>query len=303
MDSPLRAGLAALVDYAGLFPPAALPVREVVERFGRYAESDERWMLGRLIVPLVGLDALDAVAESRLAPGVAWNLSVLVAGDAALDGVIARLRAFDDRHRARNISVRSVELAPASIDDVARFAAIGAPHLERYVEVPLGADTGRWLDAVARAGCFAKIRTGGLTADRFPAVADVATFIRDTVSRDLPFKATAGLHHPLRNTYPLTYERDSQSGRMHGFINLLLAAALARRDPGVEGETIARLLDASDPDAFAVMTNALAWRDVVLTTADLADARHRTIRSVGSCSFEEPVSDLRALGWLPADRP
>jgi hypothetical protein len=299
MPSALRAGLARLVDYAGLFPPASLHLTEVVDRFERGAAGDERWMLGRLIVPLPQLDALGAAVGSRPAPAHPWRVSVLLTADAPLEHVDAVLRAFDERHRRRGIAIDCVELAASSMDDAARLAALIPPSVERFVEVPLGSSTPAWLDAVARAGCLAKLRTGGLTEDRFPSAAALAGFVRATATRGLAFKATAGLHHPLRNRYRLTYEPDSASGRMHGFVNLLLATSLALREPRRDDRTLASLLDESEARAFTIGEDAIAWRDVELTAADLAAGRRLGLRSVGSCSFDEPVDDLRMLGWLP----
>jgi len=297
---PLRAGLAGLVDYAGLFPPASLDLPSVLTRFTAYKAGEDEWMLGRLIIPLPQLGALSSYVESLAGPvRPAWTVSVLVPAESRLDTVADFARQFNEACEARGVAVVSVECAAGQPGDVERVAASVAAWVERYVEIPLGHGLDAMLDAIARNGLYAKVRTGGMTPDRFPAPEALASFIRATVGRDVPFKATAGLHHPLRDRYSLTYEPQSPLGRMHGFINVLVATAVARRDGGVPFETLCGILDESSPEAFTIDAETIVWKDVRLSLDDLVSARAQALRSVGSCSFEEPVADLRALGWWP----
>ncbi|HEV2719334.1 MAG TPA: hypothetical protein VG323_04885, partial [Thermoanaerobaculia bacterium] len=104
------------------------------------------------------------------------------------------------------------------------------------------------------------------------------------------FKATAGLHHPLRCVRPLTYEPSSPRGTMHGFVNVFMAAALLSRAEAI--------LDDDDPRAFAFDDDTASWRGHNVLTGDLAKLRDGFAISFGSCSFEEPVNDLKELGWL-----
>lgn len=153
------------------------------------------------------------------------------------------------------------------------------------------------LDAVAATGSFAKLRTGGVTPDAIPSIDAVANYIAACAERRLPFKATAGLHHPIRSAHPLTYEPESPAGVMHGFINVFLAAAFAwdgHRD-------IAPMLAETNSAAFRFDERA-HWRDQSLSAEQIADARARFAHSFGSCSFEEPIHDLQQLGWHLAHR-
>jgi hypothetical protein len=149
------------------------------------------------------------------------------------------------------------------------------------------------LDAIQTAGSFAKLRTGGTTPDAIPGVEDVASFIAACAQRRLSFKATAGLHHPVRGLYALNYERDAPRCVMHGFINVLSAAAFAWHGE----EEAGRILGEEDTAAFRFDDRA-RWRDRSLSTEQVAAARREFIHSFGSCSFEEPVQELQALGWL-----
>jgi hypothetical protein len=146
------------------------------------------------------------------------------------------------------------------------------------------------LDEIRRRGLRAKIRTGGLTADAFPTIASVAAFIRACREKGVAFKATAGLHHPLRCVKALTYEPNAPTGTMHGFLNVFLAAAMAGDEEAVLAE--------QDAGAFAFDDDGASWRDRRVSVDELARMRSELAISFGSCSFEEPVSDLEKLGWL-----
>jgi hypothetical protein len=143
-----------------------------------------------------------------------------------------------------------------------------------YLEIPLDAD----LTSLIAAGARAKIRMGG---DAFPEPEAVAQFLRAGAAARLPFKATAGLHHPIRNP------------PMHGFVNLFLAAALAWR-----GDDPLATLEEQSAGAFYFDDDAVEWHGHRVSAAELRAARERFAISFGSCSFEEPVADLKGLGWL-----
>jgi hypothetical protein len=149
------------------------------------------------------------------------------------------------------------------------------------------------LDELKKVGSFAKIRTGGVTRDAIPSVDSVAAYILGCAELRLPFKATAGLHHPFRAEHGLTYEPDAHSAIMHGFINVFLAAAFAWH-----GEhEIQPILAETNASAFQFDDRA-HWRDLALSSDEIAESRREFAHSFGSCSFEEPVEDLRTLGWL-----
>lgn len=184
-------------------------------------------------------------------------------------------------------------LAVLSDADEPRAAVIEAKRIVRskrpaYCEVPPGE-----LDEVQRAGCLAKFRTGGVEPDAIPAISDLAAFIVRCAARRLPFKVTAGLHHPIRAVHPLTYDPEAQAAMMHGFLNVFLAAAFAW-----QGKCeIEPILAETDPTAFCFKEQA-HWRDWSLGAEQIRDARQRFVHSVGSCSFDEPIQGLQALGLL-----
>jgi len=98
--------------------------------------------------------------------------------------------------------------------------------LHAWLEVPIVTDPSMLLEAIARVGRFAKMRTGGTVAEAFPSSQHVVDFLRALLTYDVRAKATAGLHHAVCGTYRLTYEADAATCRMFGFLNVLLAAAI-----------------------------------------------------------------------------
>ena len=305
-DSALHALLHDIVDYAGLFPPAQLAMDAAVESYASYLAGPDAWMLGAFVVPSTRLEELERAAAPHFAPdapGPRWRVSALLGAE--VEGDVERVAAFVARHAAGGrVAVEQLEAKAVSADDVARVARAvraarasgGAPTL--YVELPVGpADPRPLVDAVAHVGARAKVRTGGVTADAFPPATALARFIAACVDVGVPFKATAGLHHPLRARYPLTYAPDAERGTMYGFLNVFLAAALLG-ERAVGEEDAVRLLEEGDPAAFALTDDAIAWRGHALSRDALERARARVATSFGSCSFREPVDDLRSLRML-----
>jgi hypothetical protein len=290
----LRTLLHGIVDYAGLFPPAGLDLGPAVAEYSEHRVGPHRWALGRFVAPATRLDAVGQAAE-RCFPTAAepWRLTGLLGTD--LPGDIAAVRRFNDAYHGRAV-VDAVELRAATPADIGRAVEIIGPGLETYVELPVGSDLDPLIGAAGERGARAKVRTGGITPDAFPAPADLLRFIRTSVTARVPFKATAGLHHPLRGSYPLTYAPDSSRAPMYGFLNVFLAATFVASGLG-EPEATA-LLTESSPAAFRFSDATVEWRGHALGEAELGRARREVATSFGSCSFREPIADLQTLGLL-----
>jgi hypothetical protein len=288
------------IDYAGLFPPAGLDMAAAVAGYAEYRRSADRWALGRFVVPAPRLGELEAAAADLVpsAPSAdAWPLAVLL-GDAGAEEIRA-LGEFNCRHAAEGAPALSGDVVEVKADSVAaieRIAAAVPRYLQAYIEVPIAGDPAPLVAAIGRAGARAKVRTGGVTADAFPVAADVARFLAACTAAGVAFKATAGLHHPLRAEYRLTYRPDSASGTMYGFLNLFLAAAFLRE--GMSRDDAVRLLEERDPAAIRFAGGGVEWRGRRLEAGALQRAREQGIVSFGSCSFTEPIGDLRQLGML-----
>jgi hypothetical protein len=289
--SAIRTLLAGAIDYAGLFPPATLPMREAVRNYASYLHGADAWALGRFVVPVARLAELHECAASVLPSAKPpWRLSVLAGAGGASDWAAAETFA------GKGAVVDAVELRVSSPDDVRAAAARLPTDVDVFYEVPIDNEPRQFVAAIARVGAKAKVRTGGVTPDAFPQAENLARFIVTCARATVPFKATAGLHHPLRATYRLTYEADSPRGEMFGFVNLLLAAAFARA--GLPANAVAELLVERNATAFRFLTDAVEWRDRRIGTDALAEARATFALSFGSCSFTEPIEELGALGLL-----
>jgi hypothetical protein len=291
-----RALLAGLVDYAGLFPPAALSLDAAVAEYARWRRSPEAWMLGRFVAPAARLVELGRAADAAVpGPGAGepWRVSALVGAD--VHGDAARVSSWNVSHSGR-ATVDSIEVKAASPQE-AETALDALPlAVAAFVELPLDADLRGLLTTLKRRGARAKVRTGGVVPEAIPEPADVARFLVACAAESVPFKATAGLHHPVRSDQALTYEGSSPRATMHGFLNVFGAAALARE--GLTLDEIEAVLREDDPAAFRLDDAGLDWRGLRVTTDALAAARRDFAFSFGSCSFAEPVADLRALGVL-----
>jgi hypothetical protein len=113
----------------------------------------------------------------------------------------------------------------------------------------------------------------------------------------VPFKATAGLHHPLRCYKPLTYEPDAPEGIMNGFLNLFLATAFSRY--GFKPSLLEEILEDEFEESYEFTESGVLWRqEHFLNNSQLERVRRQNIISFGSCSFEEPIADLQELGLL-----
>lgn len=296
--APLRQLLRGVVDYAGLFPPAGLPMAGAVEQYARHRQEPSAWMLGRFVLPAARLDEFEAAAASHLPRESAawWSLSALLSSDIEED--LARVERFNDRHRdARHGAalVDTVELKAHSVQDVAHASGVVQRQFDTYMEIPVAEDPAELVAAIGTARAKAKIRTGGTTADAFPPPAHVIRFIARCIAHGVAFKATAGLHHPWRGEYRLTYEPDAARGLMFGFLNVLLATA-ALHDGAEHGEAAA-ILDERDPQAIRFQGDGVRVGGRVIPPQSLGRARD-SMTSFGSCSFAEPVSDLGAQGLL-----
>lgn len=295
-SAALTALTTAIVDYAGLFPPATLDMPAAVQEYATYrrAPATERALLGRFVVPIARLDEFAAAAAAHVTSAAdgPWPLTALGGRDAKSDA-----RVLDDfASRFAGVAViDAVEVNASTPETIARaVAAYSARPL--FIEIPLGADLAPTVGALARAGVGAKMRTGGITPDAIPVTADVARFLYACHAAGVSFKATAGLHHPLRAEHRLTYEATSPSAVMHGFLNVFLAAAWIRT--GLAPADTTELLREDSAEGFRFDDGGVAWRGHRLTTAQIRDARTHFAKAFGSCSFREPIEDLTALGLL-----
>jgi hypothetical protein len=255
-----RALLERLIDHAALFPPASLPMDAALEEDRRARASAEAWMLDRFICPASKLGELPAAPPA---------LSVVGDGEPGADpaGLPVEL-----------VEARVGDDEPAAVHERVRAVYGDGPRV--FLELPIDDRLERNVDAVRGLGAGAKVRCGGETT---PSADELAAFVTACVLAGVPFKATAGLHHPVRGMRP----------GMHGFLNLLAAATFAG------AANLVRILEEEDPAAFSVTAEAFSVHGRRAGAGLIARVRRDRLTAYGSCSFFEPVEDLTALGILP----
>lgn len=325
MRDALRVLLGRAIDYAGLFPPAQLAMAQAIDGYADELRSPERWMLARFVCPAAGLVELEPHLAGLDVPAPLM-LAVLGAGGgdtgAFLAGVAAEAATVQQLVAARRGRVAAdqfeVKLPPDLVarrdpDEVAQvvreagrsLAHRGASWSLVAFEAPVaGASSGTVeavIEGIARAGVGLdrgdgwgpgfKVRCGGLDGAAYPTCAELAAALVACRDRAVSLKATQGLHHPFRH-----FSREAGVA-MHGFVNLLVAGALARAR-GLGATELAELLADESAEHFELSDAGLAWRGHEATLADVAAGRRHGVTSFGSCSMAEPVADLAALGWL-----
>lgn len=287
----MRAAYAGIVDYAGLFPPASCSMADAVSAYHTYRGSPDRWMLGRFIVAASRLDELASAIDASGIVGTPtdpWQVSAVLGAD--IPAEVARVNAFRLTGRDGDLVVDSIECRVTTPDQVEHVDGQLPHDVIRFLEVPLDGPYGSLVAAIGRVGAHAKVRTGGTTADLIPAPEALIAFLTAVVSHHVPFKATAGLHHPFRGSYPLSYEPGAPRAVMYGFVNLLVATAeLVRTGNSADAQDI---LEERDPGAFEHGSDAVTWRGLRFGDVELGAVRDRFFRAFGSCSFREPVDEL-----------
>jgi len=305
MTGSLSALLGRILDYAGLFPPAALDMSGAVAEYERHLAEDRMGMLASFVCPAARLEEL-----ARTAPGRAWKLSILATNaespSEALDHLardVSHVDAFLDANPGFTMTAFELRVPSAFLENATGLgefvhrveATLGRsrqPAKKTFYELGWSANWSVALGVLGQGDAFrgAKIRTGGLEASAFPSPEQVAEFVAAAREAGVPWKATAGLHHPVRKF------RSEVETKMHGFLNVFLGACLVLQHR--DDVTLVRLLNEEDPTAFRFTETGVTWRDHVLHRSLISRTRAEFALSFGSCSYREPIEDLKAIGLL-----
>ena len=307
MHASVHAFLNGIIDYAGMFPPAKLPLAEALRRYSDYKNaSPYGWMLGRFVCPTNRLPELLPLAKAN-ENGARLQMTALGPQGATvadfflqLETSIEAILEFRRDWGAEKV-VDTIEIPLPHQHGIAAFLGkveglLEQAELRGFLEVPMSAT---WQKDVAE---FAtrippghslglKLRCGGVTAAAFPTNEQVAFFIARCRDLAIPWKATAGLHHPGRH-----WDEAMQVWH-HGFLNVFGAGLLATANSLTDPELIEILAD-RDGRYFRFESDRFAWKDWTCTTAQILEFRQRGPTSFGSCSFEEPCADLLAMGLI-----
>lgn len=301
LAASLRALLGRAIDYAGMFPPCSLELEPALKNQADYSRSADSWMLSAFVLPLAKFgdvapltsqfDKQHPLRISALGPKTENAKDFL----GELKNVAAAVDPFQRQHCDR-VSVAQIEMVlPTDVDlaGLSQAAALLADlKLQSFWETAAeSAEQTIALLARAKQSAFGyKLRTGGVTADAFPSSVQIAQAILASTKHHVPMKFTAGLHHPIRQFH------DEVKTEMHGFLNVLGAGVLSAEHHWDEAQTVDMLED-QGAKSFEFHDTVFAWRDWEITL-DRIKARRKFVTSFGSCSFDEPREDLRALTFL-----
>ncbi len=317
MNPCAKSLLDGIIDYAGLFPPAKLPMDEAFRRFLDHLSSEHGWMLARFVCPVSRLEELVPLLADTDSPHFPITISALGRGGATLEEYLATVA-----QDSAGVNIFSASQSGRAMVDTFEVglpgsggAAVAVNHawgrltnngsfpLTPYFEVSLLGDwrqrlpaaaaavrdTGRKAGPQNRVGL--KIRCGGLEAEAIPDVDAVAAAIATCRATTVPLKATQGLHHPVRQ-----YDPDL-GATVHGFINLYAASILAHAHD-LPVRTLIEIVAEVDPGAFTVGPEHFAWRGYQASANEIVEARRTVLTTFGSCSFTEPRDDLQDLGLV-----
>lgn len=257
-----------LCDDAAIFPPGLSPLPAAVDAHLSYRDAWFQGMVGPLVVP--ASTALEVIPLLTRHSGVGLIVT-FPNGPAELPSIIGS-----------GLPVRAVEMTlPDGIDVGDLISDLDRLAVSAFVEVPRDGRAEGVLAALAGTAHRAKFRTGGVRADMYPGLDELAGAIHGAVANGVPFKATAGLHHAIRNT-------DPQTGfTQHGFLNVMVAANAAAE--GASVSVLAEILAEREPETVATWVQNL----------DTASARSWFV-SFGTCSITDPLTELIALGLIEA---
>lgn len=306
-----------IIDYAGLFPPASLELAQAFHNFIFYSQGESKWMLNKFIIPAARLNELSELMAGMKIEGTI-PFSVLSSGgntiadfNKTFDADIESMKAFVSLH-GELVSIDAVETrVPKEIieqeheDDMLDLMISVSDKLEKALgkTVPVFYEAAlnenhetiiiRVVETIAalNKSCGFKLRTGGTEPSAFPSAEVIAFAIISCCEFAVPMKCTAGLHHPIK------HYNDGVKSDMHGFFNIFGAGILAYTNDLDEMEII-EILNDEDPYEFIFSEEGFEYDEIKVTNAEIKAARENFILSYGSCSFDEPIEDLKMLELL-----
>ncbi|MGF1669407.1 MAG: hypothetical protein ACFCU6_03090 [Balneolaceae bacterium] len=321
--------LSKIIDYAGLFPPAGLPLDQVVVNYSAYQKSEFNWMLSKMIIPVDKIRDLKHYRGSQITKELPFRVSVLGSKEETVeefqlgtDRLLGELEwaldelkgyittdAFETKLPSEAVESNDQDLLVELLNETAtRFEQVENAPSVLFYEAGLTQNPGKQMELITsslaehnrllaeenfeqtqRAGF--KFRCGGTSAGEFPSVELLSSAICYAREALVPVKFTAGLHHPLR------HYNESVKTKMHGFLNVFGAGLLAYAYDLNKPEIEQILLD-EDPASFGFEDDGFRYDDMIISAEEIRDLRESAFLSFGSCSFDDPVEDLKTLGIL-----
>ncbi|WP_210424389.1 hypothetical protein [Gephyromycinifex aptenodytis] len=280
----IPAVLRGLCDDAAIFPPGNKPLVHAVPDHILHHRSDYAALVGPFIISAAKLVELPPLLSGL--PRTSLAVSVTVPSPQEAQAVITSAALLPPLRLAGleiavPDSMSAEDVIPALGQALAGVDVEGGG-LGVYVEIPRDHRRSKLIDLLAGTPYRAKFRTGGIRADLYPSENELAGAIQAVVRAGIAFKATAGLHHAVRNTEP------EHRFEQHGFLNVMLATDAAAQ--GAERSEIAELLGERNGPTLAERLRALP-------TAR-AERLRASFRSYGTCSIDEPLAELLELGLI-----
>lgn len=311
--------MSKLIDYAGLFPPASLDLKSAFYNYLNYiSKSPYSWMMAKFICPVSKLTELDKLIENeKITFGYPLSFSVLgsssVHSSEFLDSIsrdVNLINNFITKYSGMiNIDAFEVRLpndifsikCDRVLQDMIRLTSeklekINGKQLCLFFEALPDENLPALAEAISahiktggKSGY--KLRTGGVEASAFPPSEKIAFAIMTCKEYEVPMKFTAGLHHPIR------HYNDSVKTKMHGFINVF-SAGILHCCYNFERDVMVEMLSDENPENFKFTDNSMQWKNLIVLASKVEEVRKNFMLSYGSCSFDEPVDDLKKLNLL-----
>jgi hypothetical protein len=281
--------MAGIIDYAGLFPPAALDLTTALQNYKNYTKTPHCRMLANFIIPLskLGLMTDNVPLSVIITPPISRGDKMVLKQSAPMIQAIetplpkelvpfVNMTAYLEDFQAQVAGKQPTRIFIEAAEPAHSFGTI---------EV-LGK-----MNAEGRHRFGFKLRCGGVDKGAIPSPEWITAVITACRCHDVPLKFTAGLHHPFRNY------SDALGAVQHGFVNVFSAALLAFGCHLNEEETKACLVDDNEGN-FVFTDTFLSWNNRSVSTDTIQRLRREKVISFGSCSFEDPLRDLQCLGLL-----
>ena len=323
--SAFTAFMSRIIDYAGMFPPAGLNLEEAFRNYGGYIKSEDEWMLSRFVCTIKtfgnffdGNNPARKILDEH--KGDNWiKFTILLTGGnspkefyPSLEKDLKLLKKFREEN-FDSLSADSFEVKlPEELHTKSAgknllkflnessliFNDLGFYGCRMYVEPPVNNDYRYIFEKLAETiaesdhdggNAGFKLRTGGVTPELFPSPEQVACALNVCNLSKIEFKATAGLHHPVR------HYNDGVNTKMHGFLNVFGAGIFAYANYLNERE-ITEIINDENPHDFVFENDKFIWKDLSADTESISNARSGFVTTFGSCSFDEPRGDLKTLG-------
>lgn len=335
MTESIRALLSEIIDYAGIFPPARLPLDAAARAYRDALRGPHAWMVGRFICPAARLGELAGLHRELDPDGRPWRVSALGRGGDTAAGFVEGVRADaalvtdfaagrlphpksgrpNDPADANRLTVDVFE-ARAALDAAARDgrAALRSaverataslaktwPGVTPYYELSLTGDWRANVEALIAAvpGPNAKGGPRGGVKLRTGGLEAAAFPSPEQVAFVMDRCRSAGVAWKATAGlhHPYRHHNDAVGAKMHGFLNVFGAACLIHARAG-DAARVAAVLDDGSPGAFRFDDEGMTIGGTRVELCAIAECRRAFAVSFGSCSVDEPIADLTAGGLI-----